>query len=141
MPYDSTVLTPSSLESVPPPPLPDTSPQPIAPVAHTIAIFALLVLSTWYTSTHAAARTLSEGTRVMHYLGSIGLEWILLGLVMLGIYRRRDFLRMSFRNRSQSLLQSIGVGFAVYLIGLMSIAMVSSILYFTPRSFNIATKR
>jgi membrane protease YdiL (CAAX protease family) len=132
MPYDSTALAPSPIQSAPPPPLPDAQPKLIAPVAHTIAIFSLLVVSTWYTSTHAAARALAGNSRVLHYLGSIGLEWMLLGLVMLGIYRRRDFLRMAFLNRSQSLLQSIGLGFAVYIVGLMSIAMVSSILIFTP---------
>jgi membrane protease YdiL (CAAX protease family) len=131
MPCDSTVLAPSPAETAPPPPLPNAPPKPIAPIAHTLAIFALLVLSTWYTSTHAAARALSANTRVLHYLASIGLEWMLLGLVMLGIYRRRDFLRMAFLNRSRSLLQSIGLGFAVYMAGLMSIATVSSILYFT----------
>jgi membrane protease YdiL (CAAX protease family) len=120
------------METAPPPPPPDAQPKPIAPVAHTGAIFALLVLSTWYTSTHATARALSGNSRVVHYLGSIGLEWILLGLVMLGIYRRRDFLRMSFLNRNQGWLQSIGLGFVVYFVGLMSIAMVSSILYLTP---------
>jgi membrane protease YdiL (CAAX protease family) len=132
MPYDSTALAPSPIQSAPPPPLPDAQPKLIAPVAHMIAIFSLLVVSTWYTSTHAAARALAGNSRVLHYLGSIGLEWMLLGLVMLGIYRRRDFLRMAFLNRSQSLLQSIGLGFAVYIVGLMSIAMVSSILIFTP---------
>jgi membrane protease YdiL (CAAX protease family) len=128
MPYDPT----ATLELAAPPPFPDRQPKPIAPVAHTLAVFALLVLSTWYTSTHAAARARPGTAKVIHYLGSIGLEWVFLGVVMLGIYRKREFLRAAFCNRANSMLQSIGLGFVVYFMGLMSIALVSSIVYLTP---------
>jgi membrane protease YdiL (CAAX protease family) len=128
MPYDPT----ATLELAAPPPFPDQQSKPIAPVAHTIAVFALLVLSTWYTSTHAAARALPGTSKLVHYLGSIGMEWVFLGVVMLGIYRRQEFLRTAFCNRANSLLQSVGLGFAVYIAGYVAIALVSSIMYFTP---------
>jgi membrane protease YdiL (CAAX protease family) len=93
------------------------------------------VLST-YVTTHraaaAAAGAVSHTPRLLRYLSSIGLEWLLLGLVMAGIYRRREFLRTAFLNRARSLLESIGMGLAVYILGLFAIAIVGSVLYFTP---------
>ena len=139
MTNDSTLQRPdpiaSPMQTAPPPPLPGERLRPVAPVLHTVAILALFVLSTWMTTHRASAiasGTVSHTPRIVRYLGSIGLEWVLLGLVMLGIYRRREFLRTAFLNRANSLLESLGMGLAVYMLGLIAIATVGSALYFTP---------
>ncbi len=127
MAHDSTLA--------PPPPLPAERPAPVAPAWHTVAVLGLFVLSTYVTTHRAAAvaaGVVSHTPRVLRYAGSIGLEWLLLGLVLAGIYRRREFLRTAFLNRTHSLLESIGMGLAVYVLGLFAIAMVGSALYLTP---------
>jgi len=134
MPYDST-LAPQAYAQPIPPPLPGERPSQVAPLWHTAALLTLFVLST-YVTTHRAAATaagaVSHTPRVLRYLGSIGLEWLLLGLVLAGIYRRREFLRTAFLNRARGVLESLGMGLAVYVIGLFAIAAVGSVLYLTP---------
>jgi len=96
MAYDSTL--PATI-AVPPPPLPGRTPKPIAHWLHTIGLFVLLLLSTFYTHHHAAIIVQTETPRIPRYLISIALEWVLFGLVIAGIHCRRDFLRSAFLNR------------------------------------------
>ena len=60
------------------------------------------------------------------------MEWVLLGLVIAGIHRRRAFLVRAFRNRARTFIESVGLGAAVYVAGFVAIALVGSMLYFTP---------
>jgi membrane protease YdiL (CAAX protease family) len=112
--------------------LPDESPKPIAHWLHTCALFGLLVLSTLFTRNNAAHAGATDTPRIPRYLVSIALEWLLLGLVVAGIYRRREFFAAAFRNRAHTLLQTIGIGFGVYILGFMAIAITGAALYFTP---------
>ena len=129
MPYDSTLL---AIEPAPPPPLPDEAPKPIAHWLHTSALFGLLILSTLYTRHNAAQPDLGDAPRIPRYLASIVLEWLLLGAVIAGIYRRREFFLAAFRSRANSLLQSLGLGLVVYVLGFMAIAAAGIALYSTP---------
>jgi len=93
------------------------------------------MLSTYVTTRRAAATAagvVSHTPRLLRYLSSIGLEWLLLGLVLAGVYRRREFLRTAFRNRARGVLESLGMGVAVYVLGLFAIASVGLVLYLTP---------
>jgi membrane protease YdiL (CAAX protease family) len=120
-------------DPVPPPPIPDDELAPIAPIAHTIAIVGLFILTTSLTSRRAQQADASvHHAGVGRYLVSIAFEWILLGLVMLGIYRRREFLRTAFLNRAHTWLQSLGLGAVVYCIAFVGAIAVSLVLYFTP---------
>ena len=130
MSYDSTLL--AEPPSPPPPPLPEGKLQPIAHWLHTVALLALFILTTMFTEHRAATRQLGHTALIPSYLASIAAEWVLLGLVIAGIYRRRDFLAEAFMNRSRTFLESIGLGAAVYVAGFIAIALVSSVLYFTP---------
>jgi len=130
MSYDSTLL--AEPPSPPPPPLPEGKLQPIAHWLHTVALLALFILTTMFTEHRAATRQLGHTALMPSYLASIAAEWVLLGLVIAGIYRRRDFLAEAFMNRSRTFLESIGLGAAVYVAGFIAIALVSSVLYFTP---------
>jgi len=112
--------------------LPDEAPRPIAHWLHTLALFALLILSTLYTRHNAAQPNLADGPRIPRYLASIVLEWLLLGAVIAGIYRRREFFLAAFRSRANSLLQSLGLGLVVYVLGFMAIAAAGIALYSTP---------
>jgi membrane protease YdiL (CAAX protease family) len=125
MTYDATTLAP-------PPPIPDTTPKPIAPWWHTAALVALLALTTTFTHHRAATKLVTEAPRIPQYIASIAMEWVLLGLVIAGIYRKREFFVMAFRNRATTLLQSIGFGFLVYIMGFIAIALTGAALYFTP---------
>ena len=60
------------------------------------------------------------------------LEWVLLALVLAGIHQRRAFLARALRNRATTLAQSFSLGVAVYLCGLVAIALVSLALLKTP---------
>ena len=115
----------------PPPPRPGANPQPIAPWWHTAGLFALLLLSTFLTHHEATRGLVAPRARIPSYLGSIALEWMLFGLVIAGVYRRRDFLRGAMRNHITSLLESLGTGIAVYVAGLLAIAFVGSVIFLT----------
>jgi len=130
MPYDSTLL--AEPLSPPPPPVPDETPQPIAHWLHTVALFGIFILTTTFTEHRAASRELGKTAHIPSYLASIAMEWILLGLVIAGIHRRRDFLVRAFCNRARTFVESLGIGAAVYVAGFVAIAMVSTALYFTP---------
>lgn len=131
MPYDSTLLAEPHYPP-PPPPVPDEQPQPIAHWLHTIGLFGLFILTTIFTERRAASRDLGKTAHIPTYLASIAMEWILLGLVVAGIHRCRDFLVRAFCNRARSFVESVGLGAAVYVAGFVAIAIVSSVLYFTP---------
>ena len=120
------------LDPAPPPPYPGQPAKPIAHRLHTVALFALLLLSTFYTHHHASAGAIRDTPRIPRYLGSIVLEWILLGLVLAGIHHRRDFLRTAFLNRARTALESLGLGVITYILGFMAILFTGSLLYFTP---------
>jgi membrane protease YdiL (CAAX protease family) len=110
-----------------------TAHDPIAPRWHTLALFALFALTTWYTTTHAPhAATVQHVSRIGRYAVSMAMEWLLLGLVMAGIYRRKDFLRTAFRSGTTSLIKAMGAGFITYLFGFFAILIVGGALYFTP---------
>ena len=130
MSYDLTLL--AEPPSPPPPPAPDGKLLPIAHWLHTVALLSLFIVTTVFTEHRAATRQLGHTSLIPSYLASIAAEWVLLGLVIAGIYRRREFLAQAFLNRSRSFLESIGLGAAVYVVGFMAIALVSSVLYFTP---------
>ena len=130
MSYDATELAEARVQ--PPPPVPDEAPQPIAHWLHTVGLFGLFLLTTTFTEHRAAARDLGMTAHIPSYLASIAMEWVLLGLVMAGIHRRRAFLVQAFRNRARTLVESLGLGSAVYVAGLFAIAVVSSALSITP---------
>ena len=130
MSYDSTLL--AEPLSPPPPPVPAEKLQPIAHWLHTVALLAVFILTTTFTQHRAATRQLGHTALIPSYLASIAAEWVLLGLVIAGIHKRREFLAQAFMNRSRTWLESVGLGAAVYVAGFMAIIMVSSVLYFTP---------
>jgi membrane protease YdiL (CAAX protease family) len=136
MRYDTTLPDTTSPNqppaSIPPPPLPDVTARPIAHWLHTCGLFALLLLSTWATHGRANDAARQHVARIPSYLVSIGLEWILLALVIAGIYRRRDFLRAAFLNRAISSVQSVGLGIVVYIMGFMAVIVTGAALYYTP---------
>ncbi len=125
MPYDETTLAP-------PPPIPDTTPKPIAPWWHTAGLFGLLALTTAFTHHRAATKLVTDAPRIPQYIGSIVMEWLLLGLVIAGVFRKRDFFLTAFRNRATTLLRSIGFGVLTYFMGFLAIAIAGAALYFTP---------
>jgi len=130
MSYDATLLTEPA--SPPPPPASDGRIQPIAHWLHTVALLLLFILTTMFTEHRAATRQLVHTSLIPSYLASIAAEWVLLGLVIAGVYRRREFLAQAFLNRTRTVMESIGLGAAVYVAGFLAIALVSSVLYFTP---------
>ena len=130
MSYDSTIV--AEPLAPPPPPVPDETPQPIAHWLHTVALFGLFILTTTFTEHRAATRDLGKTAHIPSYLASIAMEWVLLGLVIAGIHQRRAFLVRAFQNRARTFIESVGLGAAVYIAGFVAIAMVSSVLYFTP---------
>ncbi len=123
MSYDAT--------PAPPPPLPHAQPKPIAHWTHTLALFVILFLVAAFGHSHAQTIA-GNSSHVLRYMSSILLEWLLLGAVIAGIFQRRVFFLESFRSRVNSNLQTAGLGIVVYIIGLMSIALVGGALYFTP---------
>lgn len=126
----ATLLTPPTPPQ--PPPLPDSPPQPIAPWLHTVALLALLFFITLVGRVRASATHLHPATLAWHYAFTILTEWVLLGLVLAGIYQRRAFLAKALRNRAITLAQSFSLGVAVYLSGFVAIAFVSIALLKTP---------
>ena len=128
MPHDASLTS----KTPAPPPLPDGTPRPIAHWLHTVGLFGLLFINMFYTHHRAGAIVRTNAPRIPSYLGSIALEWILLGLVIAGVFCRRDFLRNAFLNRARTFAQSLGLGIVVYIVGFMSIVIVGSALYFTP---------
>ncbi len=130
MSYDSTLL--AEPLSPPPPPAPDTKAQPIAYWLHTVALLGIFILTTMFTQHRAATRQLGHIALIPSYLSSIVAEWVLLGLVIAGIHRRREFLAQAFCNRTRTFFESVGLGAAVYVVGFMAIGIVSAVLYFTP---------
>lgn len=126
MSYDSTVIP------APPPPLPDEAPQPIANWLHTVALLGLFILTTLYTEHRAATRDLTSNSRIPSYLASITMELVLLGLVIAGVHKRREFFQQALCNRARTFTESLGIGVVVYILGFMAMAVVSLTLYFTP---------
>jgi membrane protease YdiL (CAAX protease family) len=122
----------AEIPGTPPPPRPDSIPKPVAPWLHTVGLFALLGLTTLLTRHRAATRDLAEIRHIPSYLASIGMEWLLLALVLAGLHRKREFLLQAFRSRAHTLLESIGLGAVVYILGFMAIAITGAILYLTP---------
>jgi membrane protease YdiL (CAAX protease family) len=123
MPYNSTLA--------PPPPIPHAPASPIAHWTHTLAIVLFMVLSAALSSHHAAS--LAEAApHLLRYATTIALEWLLLGSVIAGIYRRREFFTTTFLNRGYSFAQSLGLGAMVYCIGFIAMAIAALSLYATP---------
>jgi membrane protease YdiL (CAAX protease family) len=133
MPYDSTVeVAPASIQPAPPPPHPAVATAPAAHWLHTVALLAVLVVTTFYGHHRATSALISDNHRIVRYLTSIGLEWLLLGGVMAGIYHRRAFLRTAFCNRANTWAQTAGLGLVVYVLGFVAIIAVGGVIYFTP---------
>ncbi len=126
----ATRLTDST--TTPPPPLPATQPTPIASWLHTVALFVLLTLTTLFGRLRASGAHLHPTALARHYATTMLLEWVLLALVLAGIHSRRAFLATALRNRATTLAQSFSLGVAVYLCGLVAIAIVSLTLLKTP---------
>ncbi len=114
-----------------PPPVPEVALRPIAHWTHTLALLGVLSLTTLYGRDRAASAP-SDVSHVTRYLTSILLEWLLLGAVIAGIYRRREFFLGAFRNRANTFAQTLGIGCAVYVSGFFAIAIVGLALYKTP---------
>jgi membrane protease YdiL (CAAX protease family) len=70
--------------------------------------------------------------RITRYLTTTTVEWLLLGSVIAGVYKRRDFLLGALRNRMVSTAQSLGFGLMVYVMGLFAVALVGIALSMTP---------
>ena len=124
---------------VPPPPRPpEPIPAPIAPWLHTAALISILVLTTTLTRVHAIALTVEDSTpRIYRYASTMLMEWLLLGAVIAGIYRRGPFLLTALRNRAATFLQSLGMGLVVFILGYVAIIFVGLSLYFTPFHRNV----
>ena len=114
-----------------PPPKLDQAARPVAHWTHTLALVAVLSLTTIY-GRNRAAEVMTSTPHATRYLTSIVLEWLLLGSVIAGTYRRREFFIAAFRDRAQTWAQSLGLGAMVYVIGLTAIAAVGAALYATP---------
>ena len=130
MPRGATPLTDPT--APPPPPRPDARLAPIASWLHTVALFMLLTLTTVVGRARASAGHLHSAALAWHYAATMLLEWVLLALVLAGIHQRRAFLAKALRNRAFTLAQSLSLGVAVYLCGLIAIAFVSITLLKTP---------
>jgi membrane protease YdiL (CAAX protease family) len=127
MPYDTTLAP----QPTAPPPIPDAVSQPIAHWTHTLALFLVVIVTASLGRLRAAA-AIDNSTHLLRYLSSIMIEWLLLGAVIAGIYRRRKFFLTAFANRARSIATSLGLGLAVYCVGFITIATIGSALYFTP---------
>jgi membrane protease YdiL (CAAX protease family) len=112
--------------------MPDGTPQPIAHWTHTLALVVLLCLTTAYGHQRSATPLASDVPHITRYLTSMVAEWLLLGSVIAGIYRRREFFLGALRNRVMTMIDSLGYGAMIYVIGLIAIALVGGALYATP---------
>ncbi len=130
MPFGAPLLTDPA--ATPPPPRPEAQAKPVASWLHTVALFALLTLTTLVGRSRASAPHLHPTALAWHYASTMLLEWVLLALVLAGIHQRRAFLARAFRSRVTTLAQSLSLGVAVYLCGLVAIAIVSLALLKTP---------
>ena len=128
MPFAATLLN----HPIAPPPQPDAQPKPIASWLHTVALFLLLALTTFIGRSRASAPHLYPAALASHYAVTMLLEWVLLALVLSGVRQRRSFLMRGFRDRASTFAQSFALGIAVYLCGLVAIALVSLSLLKTP---------
>ncbi len=129
MPYDTTA---------PPPPLP-TRPRAIAPWLHTAALFFVLAITTFAGHTRAASSAFLGAPRIPRYTSSIVAEWLLLGSVIAGIYVRRDFFLTTLKQRTHTLVQTLGFGAVIYLFSVFALGLVRGIIQFTsiPHSVNL----
>lgn len=133
MSYDSIASMAEQPDVSPaPPPHGDSAPRPIAPWAHTLAICCVLLLTTLSGRARAASTAVDAASHSMRYTTTMLLEWLLLGSVIAGIYRRREFFLTAFRNRERTDAESVGLGLVVYLLGFMAVIGVGGLLYFTP---------
>jgi membrane protease YdiL (CAAX protease family) len=127
MPYDSTLAPPPPLPAAPAKP----PARPIAHWTHTLAIVLFMLLSAALSS-HRAASLAEAAPHLLRYGTTIALEWLLLGSVIAGIYRRREFFTTAFLNRSFSFATSLGLGALVYVIGFVAMGIAALSLYKTP---------
>jgi membrane protease YdiL (CAAX protease family) len=112
--------------------MPDAKPQPIAHWTHTLALIVVLGFTTAYGHQRSATAPLSDVPRITRYLTSMIVEWLLLGSVIAGIYRRREFFLGALRDRAMKTSESFGYGAMIYVIGLFALALVGGALYATP---------
>lgn len=121
--------SPSFTEPLPPP-IPD--PAPIAHWTHTFALFAVLLFTTLTGRMRSLGPIVQSEPHFVRYLSSMLLEWLLLGAVLAGIYRRGPFLLNALRARTQSLWTVLLGGIPVYFFGLAAIAIIGITLLKTP---------
>ena len=117
------------------PPLPDATPRPIAHWTHTLALLFVLALTTIFGRSRAASHLAPDVLNASHlfsYATTMLLEWLLLGAVIAGIYRRRDFFAAAFLNRANTNAQSLGLGAVVYILGFIATAIVGLAISLTP---------
>ncbi len=114
----------------PPPPVPP--PAAIAPWAHTVALFAVLLLTTLAGRMRSLVPVEHAEPHTVRYLTSMLVEWLLLGSVIAGIYRRGPFFWDAFRNRAYSSWTALFGGIPVYFLGLVGILAVGLLLLKTP---------
>lgn len=119
------------MHSSSPPPLPDEATKPIAHWTHTLALVFILALTTIFGRARAASIP-ANASHLLSYSTSMLLEWLLLGAVIAGIYRRRGFFLTALGNRANTNAQSLALGAVVYLLGFMAIAIVGVIIALTP---------
>jgi hypothetical protein len=116
----------------PPPPLAlEPAPQPIAHWLHTVALFLLLAATTTFSHYHAPTLKAAPSHNI-EYASSIALEWILFGVVIAGVSHRREFFQRSFANPGLSWTQALSLGFAAYIAGMVTVALINGLLFFTP---------
>jgi membrane protease YdiL (CAAX protease family) len=133
------VNEPANGFAVPPPPRalvakppPAPVPPPVAHWAHTLALFGVLLLTTFLGHSRGAALATVDTPHIPRYITSITLEILLLGSVIAGIYHRGAFFAQAWRSRRYNGWTNVGLGLALYLAGNVAIIAVSLALYKTP---------
>jgi membrane protease YdiL (CAAX protease family) len=103
----------------------------IAPWPHTLALFAVFATTALLGSGRAVsmANSVADWTR---YSSTIMLSWLLLGAVVAGIYDRGAFFLRTIKSHSTTWAQEAGLGLAVYLCGLVILAVVGGLTMLTP---------
>ena len=124
MPYDATLTSP--------PPLPDAPAAPVAHWTHTVALFVILLITTFYGHSQATAAAVTDAPRIPRYVSTVMAEWLLLGAVIAGIYNRRTFFNGAFLHRARGWGQSVGLAFAVYFSSALAVGFIRGLMYLTP---------
>ncbi|QHN04891.1 CPBP family intramembrane metalloprotease [Granulicella sp. WH15] len=120
-----------TIQPAPPPLVTDAVPQPVAPWPHTVALFVVLIASALLGQQRAAGIA-NGGTHWYRYGSTVMLSWLLLGSVVAGVYHRGAFFAAALRNRASTWAHEAGIGVAVYLCGMLTLALVGGLTQLTP---------